>query len=68
LGGYLRDWRHREYLRGEITASQAMTRKALLSEARAAVEGHEIEKKIAELEEAVAQRDNFGHFRPKVVK
>lgn len=68
IGGILSELgaTYREYTRGEITASQAMTRKALLAEARECVEGGEVEKKLSELEAAVAQQGNVAHFRPKV--
>jgi hypothetical protein len=68
IGGILSELgaTYREYTRGEITASQAMTRKALLAEARECVEGGEVERKIAELEAAVAQQSNVAQFRPKI--
>jgi hypothetical protein len=58
---------YRQYVRKQINATEAMTRKALLGEARAAIEGGEMERRIGELEE-IAKRSNVEPFRPKVVK
>jgi len=44
---------YRAFTRGEITAQKAQTRKALLSEIRAAVEGVELAKRLDEIEALV---------------
>jgi hypothetical protein len=62
IGTLYRAMRHKEL---DCTDGLKMVQ-ALLA-MKACKESSEIEKKIAEIEAAIANRENVAHFRPKVV-
>lgn len=53
--------------RGEIPTPDGYRMVQMLAVLKQCLETSEIERKIAELEAAIAQRDNVTHLRPKVI-
>jgi hypothetical protein len=59
---------YRRTKRGEITTPDGYRMVQMLAVLKQCLETSEIERKIAELEDAIAQqRDNVTHLRPKVI-
>jgi hypothetical protein len=54
--------------RGELDTADGQRMTNCLLALKACLETTEIERKIAEIEAAVLQRDNVAHFRPKVAQ